>query len=157
MLVDQDFNKTIDEFTYHLNSVIGKGSFSTVYMGKHNVTKERVAIKVINLLNLKPERYAKLQEELLILKSLPPHPNIVQMLSLLQTSNNVYIVTEYCEGSLDKVGETEQNSVCLGIIEGLRHLYRNNVVHRDLKPDNILVKNGVAKIIDFGFAKTLNS
>lgn len=79
------------------------------------------------------------------------------MLSLLQTSNNVYIVTEYCDGSIEKVPETEQTNVCLGIIEGLRHLYRNNIVHRDLKPDNILLKNGVPKIIDFGFARTLNS
>ena len=48
-------------------------------------------------------------------------------------------------------------NVCLGIIEGLRHLYTNNIVHRDLKPDNILVKKGVPKIIDFGFAKNINS
>lgn len=121
------------------------------------MTKEKVAIKVINLQALKPETYLKLQEELTILKSLPSHPNIVQMLSLLQTSNNVYIVTEYCDGALSKVPDTEQMSVALGIIEGLRHLYRNNVVHRDLKPDNILVKSGVPKIIDFGFARALTS
>jgi serine/threonine-protein kinase ULK/ATG1 len=39
----------------------------------------------------------------------------------------------------------------------LKHLYKHNIAHRDLKPDNILVKNGVAKIIDFGFAKTLSN
>ena len=43
-----------------------------------------------------------------------------------------------------------------GIIEGLKHLYINNIVHRDIKPDNILLKNGVPKIIDFGFAKNIN-
>lgn len=58
---NQDFNKTIDEFTYNLNNMIGKGAFSSVYLGKHDITKEKVAIKVINLQNLKPETYQKLQ------------------------------------------------------------------------------------------------
>ena len=77
------------------------------------------------------------------------------MYSLLQTVNNVYIITEHCEKKLSKADGFNNVTIALGIIEGLKHLYKNNIVHRDLKPDNILVKNGVAKIIDFGFAKTI--
>jgi serine/threonine protein kinase len=73
--------------------MIGKGSFSTVYLGKSNITGETVAIKVINLSSLNADTYQKLQYELAILKSLPSHPNIVKMHKLLQTVHNVYIVT----------------------------------------------------------------
>lgn len=89
------------------------------------------------------------------MRSLPPHPNVVKVLKLLQTLNNVYIVTEHCECKLSKDVNVDPLTVVLGIVEGLKHLYVNNIVHRDLKPDNILMKNGVPKIIDFGFAKTI--
>jgi serine/threonine protein kinase len=96
MLPNQDLNKTIENYTYNLNNIIGKGAFSSVYLGKCNTTGEVVAIKVINLGSLTVETYQKLQYELSILKNLPPHPNIVKMYSLLQTVNNVYIITEHC-------------------------------------------------------------
>lgn len=102
MLMNQDFNKTIDNYNYNINDLIGKGSFSSVYLGKSIITGETVAIKVINLSSLTMDTYKKLQYELAILKMLPPHPNIVKMLKLLQTVNNVYIVTEHCERKLSK-------------------------------------------------------
>lgn len=156
MFINQDFNKTIDNFTYNTQNLIGKGSFSSVYLGQSNTTGEAVAIKVINLGSLTVDTYQKLQYELSILKNLPPHPNIVKVLNLLQTVNNVYIITEHCDRKLSKSNNLDNVSVTLGIIEGLKHLYANNIVHRDIKPDNILLKNGVPKIIDFGFAKTIS-
>jgi serine/threonine protein kinase len=96
MLTNQDFNKTIDNYNYNINDIIGQGSFSSVYKGKSIITGEKVAIKVINLSGLTADTYQKLQYELSILKNLPPHRNIVKMYKLLQTVNNVYIVTERC-------------------------------------------------------------
>ncbi len=156
MLINQDLNKTIDNYTYNINNLIGKGAFSSVYLGQSNITGETVAIKVINLGSLTVDTYQKLQYELSILRNLSPHPNVVKVLSLLQTVNNVYIVTEHCERKLSKATNLDNVAIAIGIIEGLKHLYVNNIVHRDLKPDNILIKNGVPKIIDFGFAKTIS-
>lgn len=116
MLYNQDFNKTIENFTYNINSVIGKGSFSHVYLGKSNITGEAVAIKVINLSSLKMDTYHKLQYELAILRTLPPHPNVVKVLNLLQTVNNVYIITEHCERKLSKETNFDNMTVALGIV-----------------------------------------
>jgi serine/threonine-protein kinase ULK/ATG1 len=62
MTNNQDVNKTIENFTYNLNDLIGKGAFSSVYLGKCDITGEAVAIKVINLGSLTMETYQKLQE-----------------------------------------------------------------------------------------------
>jgi len=67
------------------------------HLGQSNITGETVAIKVINLGSLTYDTYQKLQYELTILRSLPAHPNIIKVITLLQTVNNVYIVTEYCD------------------------------------------------------------
>jgi serine/threonine protein kinase len=106
--------------------------------------------------SLTVDTYQKLQEELAILNSLPPHPNIIKVYRLLQTVHNAYIITEHCDRKITKNSDYDNLSIALGIIEGLKHLYKNNITHRDLKPDNILIKNGVAKIIDFGFAKNIS-
>lgn len=155
MLPSQDFNKIIDNYSYNINNVLGKGAFSTVYLGKYLTTGESVAIKVVNLTGMTPETYQKLQYELTILRTLPCHPNIVKVHNQLQTVNNVYIVTEHCDRRLKNIPNQDLVPVALGIIDGLKHLYVHNIVHRDLKPDNVLIKNGVPKIIDFGFAKIL--
>lgn len=96
--------------------MIGKGAFSSVYLGKCNITGEAVAIKVINLGSLTMETYQKLQEELAILNGLPHHPNIVKMLKALQTVNNVYIITEHCEKKLKKSEIFDNVAIAFGII-----------------------------------------
>ena len=81
-----------------------------------------------------------------------------------QTTNNIYIVSEYCElGDLSglikmkggKMGEEEALNIVIQILLGVIHIHAKGVVHRDLKPQNVLIKNGVKehvyKIIDFGF------
>lgn len=78
------------------------------------------------------------------------------MHKLLQTVNNVYIVTQHCQHQLSKSSNIDNISVATGIIEGLKHLYLHGIVHRDIKPDNILLKHGIPKIIDFGFAKNIS-
>ena len=156
MLVAAEYNKTIDNYSYNTNNVVGKGAFSTVYLGVSLLNGEPVAIKVINLGSLTMDTYQKLQNEIAILKSLPAHPNVVKVFTVLQTVHNVYIVTEHCERKLSKNDNNNMVSVTLGLIDGLRHLYNHNVVHRDLKPDNVLMKNGVPKIIDLGFATTVS-
>jgi serine/threonine protein kinase len=91
------------------------------------------------------------------------HENIVKLHDIYQTSNNMYIITEYCEdGDLyhyllqkRKIPEGDAKKYLKQIMKGAKYLYSNGIIHRDLKPANILMKNGVCKISDFGFAKSL--
>jgi serine/threonine protein kinase len=89
---------------------------------------------------------------------------------MLKTANNYYFVYEYCnEGTLEKVMQSYRNtaekvmpeskaiSYFTQIVNAFKVLTKYNIMHRDLKPDNILMHNGVIKIGDFGFCKSLSS
>lgn len=93
------------------------------------------------------------------------HPNIVRLLDVYQTSNNLYLVTEYCEeGDLRthikknrKLAEKDALLFLKDIVSGFAYLTKQGVIHRDLKPANILLSKGRCKISDFGFAKNLDN
>jgi serine/threonine protein kinase len=71
---------------------------------------------------------------------------------MLKTNNNFYFVYELCNGgTLEKLLRVE------GHLEAFKILYKNNIMHRDLKPDNVLFHNGVLKLGDFGFCKNLKT
>lgn len=84
---------------------------------------------------------------------------------MLKTSNNFYFIYEYCnggtlEGLLAKQGKlSEQNALLIfkQLLEAFQVLNKYNIMHRDMKPDNIFFNNGVIKLGDFGFCKNLNS
>jgi serine/threonine-protein kinase ULK/ATG1 len=122
-----------------------------------------VAVKVIDKkLFLNTYNLKNIQSEIDIMKMVS-HENIVKLHDIYQTSNNMYIITEYCEdGDLyhfllqrKKLPESEAKKYLKQILKGAKYLHSNGIIHRDLKPANILMKNGVCKISDFGFAKSL--
>ena len=142
-----DFYKTI--------KFIGKGIFSEVYMVEHKETKECFAMKCIL------QKDSKLTErELDIFKNIK-HPNIVSFKETFTDNNQVKIVMEYCcKGDLEhflnkrKMKEKHALHYFYQILQGLQYLHSNNIIHRDIKPQNILVDaNNVCKISDFGFAR----
>lgn len=94
----------------------------------------------------------------------------MKYLDMLKTVNNFYFVYEYCNGGTleklmrsyreipDKVMPISKSLLILrDILDAFKTLTRNNIMHRDLKPDNILLHNGVIKLADFGFCKSLKS
>lgn len=102
-----------------------------------------------------------LKSEIEILK-IVRHPNCLQCLDIFSSNSNCYIVTELCnEGDLEsKViksrGRMEEplcRSIIHDIYQGLLYLSDLNIVHRDIKVANIFIRDGTAKIADFGFAK----
>jgi len=156
----------IGEYIYFTPS-IGKGSFSQVFKGHHIDSKnpiEYVAIKRVRLTDMKKMTVTRLQREIDLLKRLD-HPGIVKFISAFtDVANNIYIVTEYCNyGSLERFTKNEKLSeedilfYIKQIRDGLRYLLTNNVLHRDIKPPNILLHKTEEKIqikiADFGFAK----
>ena len=146
-----------------MNTVIGKGSYATVYLGRRMTDNLPTAIKVIdkkifaNTYNIR-----SIQSEIEIMKRVE-HDNIVKLLDVYQTNNNMYIVTEFCqEGDLrgyikkkKRLGEMGALKFLRDIIGGFKYLHSQEIIHRDMKPANLLLSEGVCKISDFGFAKNL--
>lgn len=142
--------------------LIGKGAFSEVYNGViQNQDNKQVAVKVIKKThaNLKA-----IEDEIRILRKIS-HPNIVNFINHYSTKNNTYIITELCsrgtfkhflQNNYEKGVVTDSHAkkyfrqICLGV----RELHHKNIVHRDLKQDNIFINSAyMLKIGDFGFAK----
>ncbi|XP_033610342.1 serine/threonine-protein kinase fused isoform X2 [Cryptotermes secundus] len=93
------------------------------------------------------------------------HPNIIQMLDSFETENEIVVVTEYAEKELYEIlgkegylPEERVHRIVCDLVSALYYLHSHRVLHRDLKPQNILLEaNGVAKLCDFGFARSMSA
>ncbi len=91
------------------------------------------------------------------------HPNIIKFIEMLRTNNNYYLVYEYCNGgtlaeyikSKKRLSEDEAIKIFTQLRSAFELLNKEKILHRDLKPTNILFHNGVVKIADFGFCKEM--
>lgn len=140
---------------------IGKGSFSKVFYGIDTTTNIPVAIKSVNKLRLNDNLLSRVDFEISLLEKCN-HENILKIYKVLKDDTHIYIILEYCEQSLKNIakGKIPENDVLhysRQIRNGLQYLYSKNILHRDIKPQNILIKNGVLKISDFGLSKIFNN
>ena len=157
-------NKLIEN--YILLDRISASEFSEVYKCKHKTSNEFFAMKVVSFEKFitNPKYQEQLSNELHALKNFDNCPHIVKFVKLLKTKNNVYLVYEYCDGGT--LEEYEKNNKItnenfalelLGqLVEGVSIVHSKKIVHGDLKPSNLVFKNGELKIVDFGFCKFLN-
>jgi mitogen-activated protein kinase kinase kinase len=144
---------------------VGGGTFGSVYAAINLDSGHLMAVKEIRLQDPKmiPTIVSQIRDEMGVLQVLD-HPNVVQYYGIEPHRDKVYIFMEYCSGGslaglLDH-GRIEDETVvqvyALQMLEGLGYLHEANVVHRDIKPDNILLDhNGVIKFVDFGAAKVI--
>ncbi|KAF5094630.1 hypothetical protein D0Z03_002019 [Geotrichum reessii] len=144
---------------------VGQGASGSVYVarplqGSISVHR-RVAIKQIDL-STQP-RKELIVNEITVMKE-SQHPNIVNFLeAYLRGSSDLWVVMEYMEGGaltdvIDNNTLTEEqiSTICLETCKGLQHLHRQNIIHRDIKSDNMLLDSqGHVKITDFGFCAKL--
>ncbi|XP_077238887.1 serine/threonine-protein kinase ATG1c-like [Tasmannia lanceolata] len=151
---------------YIVGRQIGSGSFSVVWHGKHRIHGTEVAIKEIVMERLNTKLQDSLMSEIEILKKIN-HPNIIRLHDIIKTSGRVHLVLEYCRGGdlsiyiqrHGSVPEATAKYFMQQLAAGLKVLRENSLIHRDLKPQNLLLftndSNSLLKIADFGFARSL--
>ena len=158
-----------DEIEYAILRVLGRGSFGVVELGEHKKTNKKVAIKHINL---KKENHQSMPiqfitSEIESLKQMNNHPNIIKLVNykLNVLENNVALYFEYCEkGELyqllnqcDYFSLRISFAYFLQLLSAINQCHKKNIVHRDLKLQNILVTTTFQlKIADFGLASIMN-
>ncbi|XP_053561949.1 hormonally up-regulated neu tumor-associated kinase [Bombina bombina] len=147
---------------YLIGRKLGEGSFAKVREGLHVVSGEKVAVKVIDKKKAKKDTYVtkNLRREGQI-QQMIRHPNITQLLDILETENSYYLVMELCSGGnlmhkiyeQKRLEEHEARKYIRQLILAVEHLHRAGVVHRDLKIENLLLdENNNIKLIDFGLS-----
>jgi len=147
---------------YELNELIGRGGMGDVYRGRDVETGEPVAVKRLHadIVEENPDIVDRFQREGEALRQLN-HPNIVAMLATLEENGQHYLVMEYVSGGslrelLDSQGRLPLEAVlnlALDLADALTRAHRLNIVHRDIKPDNVLLaEDGTPRLTDFGVA-----
>ncbi|MCP4216460.1 MAG: serine/threonine protein kinase [bacterium] len=150
---------------YKVKKKLGQGGMASVYMGVPDKLDRVVAIKIMHPHIFDNPRLAKrFAKEARTLKDLN-HPNIVTIHDVAKVKNCNYIVMEYFQYNLkeliEKKGRMDPESalhIISRIADALFYAHKKNVIHRDVKPDNIMFrKDGTPVILDFGIAKHMDS
>ena len=168
-----DISEYLPSKKYKILSKLGSGSFGKVFLAQNKFTKEKVAMKEIKKANKDLLSDGEIKDEIDILKSLD-HPDIVRIIESFNTKDSYVLVTEYCEGGelydqvRNQLSETQIAVIFKQLLSGLAYLHSHNIVHRDLKLENILIQEIEKskttgedlfniKIIDFGTARIFNN
>jgi len=148
---------------YRVERTLGAGGMGVVYLAEDVKLGRKVAIKQLRSDMTGNSAEARFRSEAQLLAKLN-HPNIVRLYDVLEDDDSVSLVMELVEGVTLKEWLRENNAalaqkldLLMQICQGLSEAHCLGIIHRDLKSDNILVTNdGIAKITDFGIAKTLD-
>lgn len=134
---------------------IGESPTSKVMLAVNIETKTEVVVKIIKRGGIETSR---LQNEIDICLKLN-HPNIVKYYDAFFEDDNVYLISEYCEGGdlmtkieNEALDEEQARSYFVQLMSALEYLHVNFIAHRDLKPENVLMNKNTVKIGDFGFS-----
>ena len=151
---------------YIIERIIGEGKYGKVKLAIHSITKEKVAIKIMEKSKIKTkEDEERVEEEINCLKEIN-NINIVQFYEIIEDLKNYYLILEYISGGElfsyiiknEKLDEQTSSFFLYQIINGIKAIHEKKICHRDLKPENILLDKNkkILKIIDFGLAKKYN-
>ncbi|XP_054290481.1 5'-AMP-activated protein kinase catalytic subunit alpha-2 isoform X3 [Macrosteles quadrilineatus] len=149
---------------YILGQTLGVGTFGKVKIGEHQLTKHKVAVKILNRQKIKSlDVVGKIRREIQNLK-LFRHPHIIKLYQVISTPTDIFMIMEYVSGGElfdyivkhGKLKEFEARRFFQQIISGVDYCHRHMIVHRDLKPENLLLDHNLhVKIADFGLSNMM--
>ncbi len=168
--------------SYEISELIGEGSFGRVFRAKERSGQRRtVAIKLIPKVGKTDREVAALRAELKIQQSLRPHPNVVRMIDAFETPKELVAVTEFVsggelhgmtkvddDGAGKRIGRTRSRTrrkvlpeetvkrIACDVLSALHFLHSNRILHRDVKPQNILIDEQ-GKVLKNEFLVTVNN
>ena len=145
---------------YQIIDSIGKGGMGEVYKAEHSLMGRVVAIKVLSKIRSTDDAVANFQREIRTLANLD-HPNLVRAYDAGHDGNVHFLVTEFVPGTTlrhlvrhgSDMHEQDAATLVRGVARGLEHAHQRGLVHRDVKPGNIMVTpEGMVKVLDLGLA-----
>ena len=146
---------------YEIRSKIGEGGMGEVYLAQDTKLARRVALKILpQEFVADKDRMRRFVSEARSVSALN-HPNIITIYEIGETKGTHYIATEYIEGETlqtrlkrESLSLKSALEIALQVASALEAAHRAGVVHRDIKPDNVMVRqDGIVKVLDFGIAK----
>jgi len=155
-----------DYYDVDHNTILGRGHYATVNLGRNKATGEKVAVKRIQI---SKSRVEALKREVEVLRKVGQHPNIVTLYDIFITESELILVLELLTGGelFDRMvekgpySEREASHHIRKIGQALKFLHRSGIVHRDLKPENLLLAHkgddSELKIADFGLANVVDN
>ena len=152
---------------YKIISVIGEGGMGTVYLAEHIHIGRKAAIKVLHKKYLSNSNIKERFKHEAATLSQIQHPNIVKLYDYVETNDGLYLIMEYAEGVLlddyikkesGPIKEENAIKIMTGLLSGFAYAHSQNIVHRDVKPNNVIISRdfNTVKILDFGIAKIIN-
>ena len=149
--------------TYTIERELGGGGMSTVFVASDNVLGRQVVIKVLPYDLAASVSVERFKREIMLSAALQ-HPHIVPVLSSGQTDTLPYFIMPYVEGeslrarmARGPLSVRETVSILKDVARALAYAHGRGVIHRDIKPDNILLSGGAAMVTDFGVAKAISA
>ncbi|CAD8151667.1 unnamed protein product [Paramecium octaurelia] len=160
---EQESDKQRQIGDYLLVKTLGLGTFGLVKLAIHQITQEKVAIKILEKSKIiDVADVERVTREIHILK-LIRHKHVIQLYEIIETKRYIFLVMEFCDGGElfdyivkhQKLSEIEACKFIQELISGIEYIHKLNIVHRDLKPENLLLDYQKSlKIVDFGLSNT---
>ncbi|XP_041434645.1 RAC-alpha serine/threonine-protein kinase-like [Xenopus laevis] len=149
---------------YDLQKLLGEGGFGKVYLAQHKSSKEKVAIKALKKEGLQRSKHVmrlKLEKTILEEAKREKNPFLVGLYASFQTKHHYCLAMDYCAGGelttyMKPAAFPKETAVFYAgcVVLGLQFLHERHIIHRDIKPDNILLdRDGYARLADFGISK----
>ncbi|CAF1245014.1 unnamed protein product [Rotaria sordida] len=151
---------------YEIQKRLGKGAYGIVWKATDKRTKEIVALKKIFDAFRNQTDAQRTYREIVFLREFGEHPNVIRLQNVLRADNDrdIYLIFEFMEADLHNVirkgnilKDTHKRYVMYQLLKAMKYLHSANVIHRDMKPSNVLINQQCrVKICDFGLARSLN-
>ena len=148
---------------YTVERELGGGGMSRVFVARDNALGRRVVVKLLSSELAATVSVERFRREIMLVAALQ-HPHIVGVLSAGQADGSPYYIMPYVEGESlrarlrrGRLGVVEAVRVLRDVARALAYAHEHGIVHRDIKPDNVLLAGGSAMVADFGVAKALSS